>query len=129
MFIPIPPWRWTRRYFPKRWGHLAGRRVLEVGCGTGRHTVKIAAQGNRVTGIDLSSGMLAKAKGKLAGYNEVRLVEADFMATDLFEAHSFDAIVAALVLEHIRDLPRFFVAARRVLTSGGELHVSEIHST
>lgn len=38
-----------------------GAAILDVGCGTGRHAVGLARKGYRVTGIDLSSGMLAEA--------------------------------------------------------------------
>jgi SAM-dependent methyltransferase len=115
------------RDFPAQWRGLRGRRVLEVGCGTGRHTGKLAAQGNRVTGLDLSPGMLAVAREKLRDFPEVILREGDFLSGRLFEPQSFDAVVAALVLEHLRDLGAFFAEARRVLVAGGELHVSEIH--
>lgn len=40
----------------------AGSRILDVGCGTGRHAVRLAKRGYRVTGIDLSAGMLAEAR-------------------------------------------------------------------
>jgi len=39
----------------------AGARILDVGCGTGRHAIELAARGYHVTGIDLSSGMLLQA--------------------------------------------------------------------
>lgn len=38
--------------------------ILDIGCGTGRHSVELAKRGYRVTGIDLSGNMLAKAKSK-----------------------------------------------------------------
>lgn len=38
------------------------RRILDIGCGTGRHAIELAARGYRVTGIDLSESMLARAR-------------------------------------------------------------------
>ena len=59
-------------------GLAPGHHVLDVGCGTGRHAVELARRGCRVTGIDLSGGMLeqARAAARAAGV-EVRLIEAD----------------------------------------------------
>ncbi|MFO7778528.1 MAG: class I SAM-dependent methyltransferase [Nitriliruptoraceae bacterium] len=53
-------------------------RVLDVGCGTGRHAVPLAAAGLRVTGIDLSPAMLARARerARAAGV-QVELIESD----------------------------------------------------
>ena len=39
-----------------------GATILDVGCGTGRHAIELARRGYMVTGVDLSSGMLAEAK-------------------------------------------------------------------
>ena len=41
-----------------------GCRILDIGCGTGRHSIELCKRGYRVTGIDLSDSMLAKAKEK-----------------------------------------------------------------
>lgn len=117
-------------HFPPLWAHLAGRDVLEIGCGTGRHTLRLARQGNRVTGLDLSPGMLAIARDKLKAYDTVRLVEADVMTADPggpFWDGSFDVALAALVVEHINDLPRFFRRVAAALRPDGELFLSEIH--
>jgi cyclopropane fatty-acyl-phospholipid synthase-like methyltransferase len=69
-----------------------GSAILDVGCGTGRHTVGLAKRGFKMTGLDLSSGMLAKAqeaadKAKVA----VELVHGD--ATRMAFDRRFDAVI------------------------------------
>lgn len=113
-------------YFPSLWRHLRGIDVLEIGCGTGRHTLRLARAGNAVTALDLSPGMLRVARQKLTDYPDVRLLEADFMADDLGFV-GFDAVVMALVLEHIADLDVFFLRVRNALKPGGQFYLSEIH--
>jgi SAM-dependent methyltransferase len=55
-----------------------GSRMLDVGCGTGRHSVELARRGFRMTGIDQSTGMLAEArKAAHAAGVEVEWVQAD----------------------------------------------------
>ena len=49
-------------------GPLEGRRVLDLGCGTGRHTLALVAAGASVSALDGSSEMLARARFKLRGY-------------------------------------------------------------
>ncbi len=114
------------RAFPPLWAHVTDRKVLEIGCGTGRHTATLAQQGNLVTAVDLSPGMLAIARQKLGDAGNVRLIEADVMV-DAIDGGPFDTVVTALVLEHIRDLPRFFARAAALMADGGEMFVSEIH--
>jgi ubiquinone/menaquinone biosynthesis C-methylase UbiE len=69
-----------------------GSAILDVGCGTGRHTVGLANRGYRMTGVDLSSGMLAQANRAAhdAGV-EVVLVQAD--ATKMSFESRFDAAI------------------------------------
>lgn len=112
--------------FPPVWAHLKGQRVLEIGCGTGRHTLRLVQAGNSVTGLDLSPGMLAVAREKLAKYGNVHLVEADFLNT-LLRLEDFDAVITALVLEHIAELDGFFVRVAASLKTGGDFYLSEIH--
>ena len=46
--------------------------ILDMGCGTGRHAIELARRGYRVTGVDISSGMLAEAE-KAAREAEVKI--------------------------------------------------------
>lgn len=110
--------------FPPVWAHLKDRKVLEIGCGTGRHTLRLAQAGNSVTGLDLSPGMLAQASAKLADYPNVTLIEGNLLTTKLT---GFDAAVTALVLEHVADLNAFFLQVSAALIAKGKLFLSEIH--
>jgi ubiquinone/menaquinone biosynthesis C-methylase UbiE len=68
----------------------AGSSILDMGCGTGRHSVELAKRGYAVTGVDLSAGMLAEArKAAEAAGVAVEWVQCDatrFMAAQPFEA-------------------------------------------
>lgn len=67
-----------------------GDPVLELGCGTGRITMSLADAGHRVTGLDLSEHMLARAEAKRnllprEARERVQLVQGDMTALDLHE--------------------------------------------
>jgi malonyl-CoA O-methyltransferase len=107
-------------------GEVAGLRVLDLGCGTGRHALRLAAAGASVTALDLSPGMLREARAK-AGPLPI-----DFRLHDLtrplpFPDGVFDLAVSGLVLEHLEDLDGFFRELRRVLKPGGRAVVSAMH--
>lgn len=107
-------------------GDVRGLRVLDLGCGTGRHSLWLAANGANVTALDFSEGMLAEARAK-PGAGAI-----DFRAHDLhtplpFADAQFDVVVSGLVLEHLRELGGFFREARRVLTPTGRAVISAMH--
>jgi SAM-dependent methyltransferase len=66
-------------------------KILDLGCGTGSHTIPLASRGHRVTGLDRSSAMLAKAKDKARLANlDIQLVESDIRGFSVPNA-PFDA--------------------------------------
>ncbi len=107
-------------------GDVRGCDVLDLGCGTGRHTAWLAESGARVTAVDFSEKMLEQARRKVPGAN-VRFVVHDLHDPLPLEDASFDAMVSGLVLEHLRDLDGFFREVHRVLRPHGRAVVSAMH--
>ncbi len=109
-------------------GPVAGSDLLDVGAGTGRHAIRLAAQEARVTALDFSEEMLAKALAK-PGAERVRFLLHDVARPLPFADHSFDRVLSALVLEHIQvaALPAFFEELGRVTRHGGRIVVTAMH--
>jgi ubiquinone/menaquinone biosynthesis C-methylase UbiE len=103
-----------------REGDLGGRRVLDIGCGTGVHAAILAGHfGCRMAGIDASSGMLAEARAKLPAADLRQGLAEELPFADA----SFDAALMMLVVQHL-DRPRAFSEARRVLAPSGRLLIT-----
>ena len=100
---------------------LAGRRVLDAGCGTGRYLRVMADRGAIVTGVDLSAAMLARARGA-AG----RLVRGSLHALPL-QSRTMDVVVCGLALGDVDDLARAIGEMARVLQPSGRLIYSVVH--
>jgi len=110
-------------------GEVRDLKVLDLGCGTGRHTVRLAARGANVTAIDFSEGMLDRARAKTAQFN-VRFIAHDLATPLPLADQSFDRVLCGLVLDHIADLRLIFSEMRRVCrpaTAGGSIVVSIMH--
>lgn len=107
-------------------GNPHGLRALDLGCGTGRHSLWLAAAGATVTALDFSEGMLAEARKK-AGADAVRFICHDLHQPLPLADGEFDVVVSGLVLEHLRELDDFFLEVRRVLQPAGRAVVSAMH--
>jgi ubiquinone/menaquinone biosynthesis C-methylase UbiE len=107
-------------------GDVEGLAVLDMGCGTGRHALWLAAQGAYVTAVDFSEGMLAAARQKPFA-DQVKFLQHDLHMPLPFGDQQFDAVVSGLVLEHIRDLGSLFAEASRVLKPNGRAVISAMH--
>jgi SAM-dependent methyltransferase len=100
--------------FVRGLGHV--ERALDVGCGDGRLTAKLDAA--ELTAADVSTVALERARGRLPG---ARLVELDPDAPLPLADASFDLVVCAETIEHVRDVQLFLSELRRVLAPGGVL--------
>jgi len=104
-----------------------GERVLEIGFGTGHALVRIAQAAGRSYGVELSPGMLAVARRRVARAGLSRAVQpalADAMRLP-FVAGVFDALLMSFTLElfDTPDIPVVLAECRRVLRPGGRLGV------
>jgi demethylmenaquinone methyltransferase/2-methoxy-6-polyprenyl-1,4-benzoquinol methylase len=112
---------------------IPGERVLEIGCGTGSSLVELTCNSWGVenawtVGLDLSVGMLAKARGRLeeAGLPTI-LLQGDALYLPFLSAY-FDAVFMAFTLELIDspEIPVVLCEVQRVLKCGGRLGVVSI---
>lgn len=110
-------------------GEGRGRRLLDIGCGTGGVSLACAANGARVVGIDANAGMLEVARGKAeAGGLDAEFVELGAMEIqDRFEERSFDAAVSCLAFSEMLPEERRYVlgTVRSRLAAGGILVVGD----
>jgi SAM-dependent methyltransferase len=97
-------------------------RVLDAGCGTGRHARYLTDRGLDVVGVDQSPEMLARAVAD----NMSELCQAVVTELPLADG-AFDATVCALVLAHFPDLGQPMTELIRVIRPGGTLLISDIH--
>ena len=93
------------------------RDALEIGCGSGEFTTKLAARVRRVVALDLSAEMLAAAQVRCEKLGNVELCLADASGFPL-EPESLDVIASVATLHHL-PLQATFARARRALRPGG----------
>src|SRR5882724_2809879 len=74
--------------------------VLEVGCGTGAFSRRLAQRAQRVTAIDLSSEMIRVARSRSTQLSNIDFEVADMMSCD-FPAGDFDCIATIATLHHL----------------------------
>lgn len=97
-------------------------RVLDLGCGSGRLTVALAAQGSDVTGCDLNVTALAGARDRAAAAGvSLALVEADMNEPLPFSDGAFDAVTSRLALMIADDPVATLREVARVLVPGGRV--------
>jgi SAM-dependent methyltransferase len=106
-------------------GDVAGRRVLDAGCGSGPLSASLRDRGAIVTGFDASSEMLELARQRLGSDADLRL--ADLGSPLPFPDGAFDDVIACLVLHYLEDWTAPLAELRRVLTPGGRLIVVVDH--
>jgi SAM-dependent methyltransferase len=115
-----------------RLGLLEGDRLLDLGCGAGRHTYQALRLGAEVVALDQNVADLADVEemvAAMAAEGEIKppagpvTLEADALALPFEDGH-FDRVIASEILEHIPDDTAAIAEIARVVRPGGTVAVS-----
>ncbi|MFE9928671.1 class I SAM-dependent methyltransferase [Streptomyces sp. NPDC005533] len=106
-------------------GDVSGRRILDVGCGSGPLFGALRERGAVVSGFDASAGMLELARRRLGDSADLQV--ADLGGPLPYADDTFDDVVASLVLHYLEDWGPALAELRRVLKPGGRLIASVDH--
>lgn len=107
-------------------GNASGRRLIDLGCGTGRHALRLAEAGADVTAVDFSEAMLAHAQAK-PGAQAVHFIHHDLGEPLPLPDAAFDIVLCSLVLDHVQNVEAFFAEMRRLCRPGGAIVISVMH--
>lgn len=117
--------QWIQDHVP-----LAGKAVLDIGCGGGILSEAMAKTGARVTGIDLAEPSLQVARLHALDTHvdiDYRLISAERLAAE--SPAAFDIVTCMEMLEHVPDPQSIIDAASRLVRPGGWVFVSTINRT
>ena len=103
-----------------------GCRILDVGCGTGRYLRRLDSGLYRLTAVDLSRGMLSRARRHTERREEILWVQASVTCLP-FQSGLFDRVMSGLVLDHIERPAHLFEQIAAVLKPKGRAVVAAVH--
>ncbi|MBY4676011.1 bifunctional 2-polyprenyl-6-hydroxyphenol methylase/3-demethylubiquinol 3-O-methyltransferase UbiG [Marinobacterium arenosum] len=127
-FKPLHDINPLRVGFIDRIAHLAGKKVLDVGCGGGILSESMAQRGAEVTGIDMGEAPLkvAKLHGLESGVKvDYRRITVEQLAEEL--PGSFDVVTCMEMLEHVPDPASIVQACAKLAKPGGKLFFSTLN--
>jgi len=100
-------------------GNVAGKKILDVGCGKGSFSIYLTQKGGDVIGIDLSSNFIEFCKEEAKKLDlKIEFVEMNAQIPD-FPDETFDIIIGSRVIHHLPDMHLFFRECKRLLKKNG----------
>jgi SAM-dependent methyltransferase len=106
-------------------GDVAGKRVLDAGCGPGLYLEELVARGADAVGVDASAEMVKEAKRRLG--DRATVARHDLRRPLPFPDSDFDAAISALVIHYLDDRVAFLRELKRVVKPGGIVVFSTQH--
>ncbi len=115
-------------YVEQHCGGLAGKQVLDVGCGGGLLSEGMACRGAEVTGIDMGEAPLTVARLHLyESGQKVDYQQSTAEAFSITHTDQYDVITCLEMLEHVPDPASVIAACAKMLKPGGDLFLSTIN--
>jgi ubiquinone/menaquinone biosynthesis C-methylase UbiE len=109
-------------------GQVDGKRILDLGCGTGHNAIALARHGAKVIGVDESSDQVADARAACEREGvKVELHHAPLAELAFIRADTIDAVVSVYGLAPVEDIDRVFRQVDRVLRPEHPLVMSIPH--
>ncbi|MCI0486531.1 MAG: class I SAM-dependent methyltransferase [Blastocatellia bacterium] len=109
-------------------GEIAGARVLDLGCGSGAHSLWLAERGAEVTGLDLSHVMIAIAREKARERGvALELGVADLRRPLPFGGAVFDMVFTSTALHYVENIGSLMRETARVMKPDARLIASVLH--
>ncbi len=111
-------------------GSVKGKRILDIGCGDGKITVKLAQAGANVLGIDREGSCMGLCKKRYPEQKNLSFTLSDARDLSKLPAKSFDVVIMNMVTPIIdtrKDLKQIFTSISRVTKKGGILLFSDLN--
>ncbi|MGC2111298.1 MAG: methyltransferase domain-containing protein [Candidatus Korobacteraceae bacterium] len=122
---PNPMLALEERFLSLLLSGISGLNIVDIGCGTGRWLERFTADRScKLTGLDSSPEMLARAGGKLG--SRAKLLLGDAASLPVGDA-SADVLLASFVASYASDLDRFAAEIRRVARPSARVYISDLH--
>ncbi len=106
-------------------GDVAGRKILDAGCGAGPLAASLRERGAQVSGFDFSATMVELARKRLGADADLRV--ADISQPLPYADQQFDDVIVALVLHYLEDWTAPLAELRRIIRPGGRLILAVNH--